>query len=228
MECLYIPNLDINSENILIEDDEFRHLKALHTRIGDSILISNGNGTMVTVSITEIERRSASARIVSKEFMPKADYKLGLALGILDNKDRFEFALEKAVELGATDFYPLLCRYSQKQKVNLERLANKSISAIKQSKRAWNINIHNAITIEELLSIDDNTIYFADMESTNKLKYLEGNSVLLVGPEGGFSAEEEAIIRKGQNVNSFTLGSNRLRAETAAIAGLTLINNYLF
>lgn len=227
MECLYIPNLDINAENILIEDDEFRHLRALHTRIGESILISNGNGTMVTVSITDIERRTASARIIATEDIPKAPYRLGLALGILDNKDRFEFALEKAVELGATDFYPLLCRYSQKQKINLERLKNKAISAIKQSKRAWNIKIHNATTIEELLKIADNSIYFADMESTNKLKYLDGNSVLLVGPEGGFSAEEEAIIRNNQ-VISFTLGSNRLRAETAAIAGLTLINNYLF
>ena len=228
MECLYIPNLDINADNILIEDEEFRHLKALHTRIGESILISNGNGTMVTVSIIDIERRTASARIISTQYLPKAPYRLGLALGILDNKDRFEFALEKAVELGATDFYPLLCRYSQKQKVNLERLENKAISAIKQSKRAWNIKIHQATTIEELLNIADNTIYFADMESTNKLKYLERNSVLLVGPEGGFSAEEESIIRKSQNVNSFTLGNNRLRAETAAIAGLSLLNNFLF
>ena len=227
MECLYISNLDINAENILIEDDEFRHLKALHTRIGESILISNGNGTLATVSIIDIERRSASARIVSKEFVPKVEYKLGLALGILDNKDRFEFALEKAVELGATDFYPLLCRYSQKQKVNSERLENKAISAIKQSKRAWNITIHNAITIEELLNLAGNTFYFSDMDSSEKLKYFNSNSVLIVGPEGGFSAEEESMIRNNK-VMSFTLGNNRLRAETAAIAGLSIINNYLF
>ncbi|MDD3125733.1 MAG: RsmE family RNA methyltransferase [Candidatus Kapabacteria bacterium] len=236
MECLYIENLDSSAEKIIIAGDEFSHLKALHVREGEQILASNGQGLLATLVVEVLDKRKASAVVLNFYEVPYPSERLGLALGILDNRERFEFALEKAVELGATDFYPVSGDFSQKHTVKIERLEMKAIAAMKQSKQAWKINIHTPVTVDELFNIItrkhtclpktcDNhltTIYYADMNSTNKLQANNGNAILLIGAEGGFSDREEAIIAKSEHV-SFSLGNNRLRAETASLAGLSII-----
>ena len=208
MECLYIENLDSSAEKIIIAGDEFSHLKALHVREGEQILASNGQGLLATLVVEVLDKRKASAVVLNFYEVPYPSERLGLALGILDNRERFEFALEKAVELGATDFYPVSGDFSQKHTVKIERLEMKAIAAMKQSKQAWKINIHTPVTVDELFNIItrkhtclpktcDNhltTIYYAHMNSTNKLQENNGNAIILIGAERGFSDREEGII----------------------------------
>jgi 16S rRNA (uracil1498-N3)-methyltransferase len=227
MECLFIPELRKGDSRFEIEDEEFRHIKALHVREGEKLLASNGGGVLFELIVDTLEKRKARVSILSEIENVLPEKRLGLALGILDNKDRFEFALEKAIELGVSDFYPLLCRFSQKSKVNLDRLEAKAIAALKQSKRAFMPTIHKPIEIKEILAIPNVAFLFADMDSKEKMKFESKNGIIIAGPEGGFNEEELNTLRSDQNVVPFTLGDFRLRAETAAIASLS-IANYFF
>ncbi len=225
MECLYLPELNSDSENITICDDEFRHLKALHARQGEELLATNGSGIIATLSITQIEKRNAVAQVVSYTDKSNAERHIkGLALGILDNKDRFEFAVEKAVELGISDFYPLLCEYSQRKQVNAERIISKSIAAMKQSKQYFLPIIHKPISIENLILSSQSSILYADMDTESTMIINNCDSIIVIGPEGGFSDYENKLLNSAENCIGFTLGQFRLRAETAAITSLGVYN----
>ncbi len=223
MECLYLSDLDINQNEIIIDNEEFHHLKVLRINQEEKILCSNGKGTIAELQIKEITNKKATAKITNYKFIPKNKNKLGIALGILDNKDRFEFALEKCVELGVSDFYPIISKFSQKKYVNLNRLELKSISALKQSKQYWKIKIHQPILLKDIFKTDFDNFYFADLNSNSKVDYKSGDNIIIIGPEGGFSDEEIQLLYSNQ-ICSFTLGHNILRAETAAICSISIFN----
>lgn len=224
MECIYIANLSENSKRLLVPFDEARHLKALHLQTGDKVMVTNGMGC---VAITELERTSKTEYIANvQETMlnyGELPHKVALAIGILDDKSRFEFVLEKCVELGVCEIFPLILDFSQKKEINRERSQAKMIAAVKQCKRACVPYLHPEQTLDQLFSPDgvyhryDNLI-LADEKGSAPCR-LEGNSILFVGCEGGFSNRELTLFPN--NVVSYTLGSRRLRAETAAIVALT-------
>lgn len=222
MECLFLPELTQDTKLIDITDDEFTHLKALRLNISSKVEAINGNGLKAEIEIFEMTKKKASAKVNSMSFIEPVQKRISLALGILDSRDRFEFALEKAIELGIYSFFPLACDNSQRKIFSKERLNAKAIAALKQCKRSYLPIISSPLSIDELLRTNkDSTFYFADMESKEKLNIVEDNLIILIGPEGGFS-EREIQLMKDSKVKGFTLGETRLRAETAAIASITL------
>ena len=230
MECLYLPEENFSiRQNVTVTDEEFRHIKALHLRENSLFAISNGVGGIATAKITAISKREAEAEITGIKIIEKPKISLSLALGILDNRERFEFALEKAVELGATDFIPLASHYAQRNSTNTERLKNKAIAALKQSIHPYVINIHEPTAISDLLKNENSAFYLADEDAESPLKLSTSlkNIVLVVGPEGGFSTEEIKLIKSNSASSTFKMGDFRLRAETAAIVGLSQINYLL-
>ena len=226
MECIFIPELDNASGIIIPPIDEAKHLKALHLNTGDKVLCVNGIGGAAVCNI--IREGKNDFKLSITEYKDESDIKqpkVALGLGILDDKSRFEYALEKGIELGMNHFYPLITQFSQKEKVALDRLKMKSISAIKQCKRAFLPEIHTPIKPETIalrfsefstvLIADENGLSARELSITNDI-------LLLVGPEGGFS-EPEIKLFKDAGALSLKLGNTRLRAETAAIAGLARI-----
>jgi 16S rRNA (uracil1498-N3)-methyltransferase len=225
MECLFLPNLNENTKNIVIDNDEFKHIKALHIRQNEELLATNGNGIIAKLLIEQIDKRNAIAQLIEMTSQVSESRLIkGLALGILDNKDRFEFAVEKAVELGITDFYPLLCNYSQRKMVNIDRIVSKSIAAIKQSKQYFLPIIHQPLSIENLINSSQYNLLFADMETETSLSVDQQNNIIIVGPEGGFSEIEYNLLINATNCQGFSLGKYRLRAETAAVTAIGVYN----
>ncbi len=228
MECLYLPELNRESNNIIISGEEYKHFKVLRLRDNESILASNGQGLLAELLVRNIDKRQATADIINISEQSKPLQHLSVALGILDNRDRFEFAIEKCVELGVQEFYPLVSQFTQRKSLNINRLELKAIAALKQSKRAWKMIMHDETKLNTLLKADFDVIYFADMLATGKMQAVEGNALIVVGPEGGFSDEECDLLRNTAKVQPFTLGENRLRAETALLTSVAMYNyNYL-
>lgn len=227
METLYYPELTEDMSQIKITShDELRHMKALRLKEGDNINITNGRGLTSENKIITINKNEAVLRVNKLiQNCGEFTYSLGLALGILDNKDRFEFAIEKGVELGMTDFYPLVTHFSQKKIINLSRLQAKIISAMKQCGRSVIPKIHDPVKINDLLKITDkfSNVVVADIDGNNPMDSITGNILCLVGPEGGFDKNELLSLENDKRTIKWNLGERRLRAETAGICILNII-----
>ncbi|TAL69840.1 MAG: 16S rRNA (uracil(1498)-N(3))-methyltransferase [Bacteroidetes bacterium] len=229
MNCLYLPVLSRAVKDYKLADEEIKHIKVLRISQNEIIMVVNGKGLTATGKITLIRKNEIYFR--PDEYIENSGenpFKSGLALGILDNRDRLEIALEKAVELGINDFYPLITKYTQTKKINTERLNLKAVSAMKQCCRSVLPNIHSPITINELLeeAKEYERILLADINGMKPEEISnEKTTLLLVGPEGGFSIDEIELMKKDKRVELINLGKRRLRAETSAIVALGLINS---
>ena len=219
MNYFFEPTFVGNETEFQLSYSEFAHAKVLRLAIGDSLSILNGKGTIANCGITDftkkhliVEVQKVETKITSKQ--------PSLAVGILDNKDRFEFLIEKATELGVKNFYPLKTAYSAKEsRVNLQRLEVKMISALKQSGNPFVMNIHTPKTIEQLLLEEFDSIIVADVSGKLLPPQKSSNNLLIIiGPEGGLSQTELQQLQRDNRVELLQLPTNRLRAETAAIA----------
>jgi 16S rRNA (uracil1498-N3)-methyltransferase len=228
MECIYLPELNEDSEIIQVENEEFKHLKALRLKEGDYIAVSNGAGLIAETKLINITKDKAKLQIVNRSLnFGELNCKLALALSILSDRTRFEFALEKAVEIGITDFYPMITDYCEKKTISIERLNSKAVAAMKQTKRSILPKVHQAIKLKELSSVAENyeNIILTDWDGKHPddIK-ISGNTLILVGPEGGFSVQELEFLKSKIITDSIILGKRRLRAETAGVAALSIIS----
>jgi 16S rRNA (uracil1498-N3)-methyltransferase len=250
MECIYIENIDERAVKIDVPPDEAKHLKTLRINTANEILITNGKGIC---AVAEVERISKiDYRVEIKHILAnygELDNKISLAIGILDNGDRMEFCLEKCIELGVSEFFFLQTDFSQRTKINSERLYSKSIAAIKQCKRARLPIIHPPISLDKLIGeIADNSnnnhsdsnsnsnsnncknkysqIILADENGISPIKTFQtgeaNNSIVFVGAEGGFSEREIKLFPN--TITKWNLGNRRLRAETAAITAIGILS----
>ncbi|MES2766474.1 MAG: RsmE family RNA methyltransferase [Bacteroidota bacterium] len=235
LECLYAPELHENSTDLLLKGDEARHLKVLRKREGEHVALTNGKGIFAEAGLLKTGRDTAELQVL-KTFKNYGEpvLKIGLALGILENKDRFEFALEKCTELGIAEFFPLKSDFVQRKQISIERLQTKAIAAMKQCKRSILPQIHEPKSVVELLkNADYDVLIFADMEGESFKnvfkKFLKEenpfkSALIIAGPEGGFSTKEIEILRNDKRCVRLLLGERRLRAETAAIVSVGLVS----
>ncbi len=228
MHCLFHPKLKKGVQDYFFDIDELKHLKALRLRVGEKVMITNGRGLTLLGYISYFQKNQLIIR--DAEFFENTgelDFKISIGLSILENRERMEFALEKCIELGAKEFIPLITENCQKSTINHERLQTKSLAALKQCQRSELIKIYSPtdiLSLEKKIN-DFDSIFLADIngETYNK-NYRKGTNLILVGPEGGFSKAEVNFIKKNPKTIPINLGNRRLRAETAAIAMMTLLS----
>jgi 16S rRNA (uracil1498-N3)-methyltransferase len=231
MECIFIKELNENDRTVLPSQDAISHLRALRLRDGEQIALTNGGGIYAD-AIVKADRKVYYFEIINiiKDFN-ESPYRFGLALSILENRERFEFALEKSIELGITDFFPVISEFCQKKQVNNSRLEAKAIAAICQCHRSWLPVIHPPVKLKEMKREckDFVNILIADMDYESSSEIINNSPTLIfIGPEGGFSNNEKEILLNGMQAKTLNLGKRRLRAETASVSALSVVAfNYL-
>ncbi|MCX6152666.1 MAG: RsmE family RNA methyltransferase [Candidatus Kapabacteria bacterium] len=228
MDFFFNQNISNSDTEIIISGDDAAHFKSMRINSGEKIGITNGKGLMAFSACSEARKNFYKFKIYSfEENYNERKNRLALALGNLDNHSRFEFALEKAVELGITDFFQLECDHSQRSHIKTERLKQKALAAMIQCGRCKLPQIHEPMNIEKFLQlqVEKFDLFVADINGTNS-KFLKPDTdrALIIGPEGGFSDRELTLIKKNDNIHLLKLGDRRLRAETAAIVGISLIS----
>lgn len=232
MECIYVPEIKSDDKVARVTGDEFKHLKALRMNKGGQILITNGFGITATGTLEDIAKKEYL--FILSDFqtnLNESKNNITLAIGILDSRDRLEFAVEKAVELGVVKIIPLITEYAQQKRVKLDRLNAKAVAAMKQCKRSVLPEITIPVKFKDFIkdiSDSDTNIIVCDINGEKELKINENIPItILSGPEGGFS-ENELEQLKSLNSNLLKLSGRRLRTETSVISALSIIESNNF
>lgn len=230
MNLFYAKPGDIRGNSIVIDGQEAIHIsKVLRHSEGDQILVTDGKGKGYECKVLEVKKKQVTLDILNTLEKTEPKPKVILCMGIIKKRDRLEFAVEKAVELGVTTIILFEGEHSQKGKVREDRLETTATSAMKQSLRFY----LPAIIIEKDISgalskhtqpgaeliLADETKIGSDQTTSSAAEYF-----LIVGPEGGFSSNERGILKR-YNPKYYSLGENRLRAETAAIVMVDRFTN---
>ena len=216
----------INEDNLKISGAEFIHItKVIRKQVGDEIFVVDGVGFIYHCRISKISKNDLIADIILKsESTTEKDINITLALGLLKNPSKFDFVIEKAVELGVKKIIPFTSKFTISQKPKVERWQKLAVSAMKQSQRAFLPIISEALSFKELLEHKADLKFIADIEAESNIIEKENikNIIIIIGPEGGF-AEDEITSAIETGYKKINLSTNRLRAESAAIVSIPII-----
>ena len=241
MELFY--SCDIEGGLLRLDAEESGHcVRVLRHRAGDEISVIDGRGTLLRCVLEDADARGATARIV--ETVPgfgAHPYRLTMAVCPTKNIDRFEWFAEKATEIGMDVLAPVIGERSERRVVKTERLERLVKSAAKQSLKGAIPEVCEAVSVKEFIeAAPDSAVklicYCFEGEKKSVREALADVAacsspetpevLILIGPEGDFSPEEAALaLRRGWV--PVTLGSSRLRTETAALVATTLVYDSL-
>ena len=229
MQLFYVSN--ISGAEVIFDETESKHaIRVLRLQKGSQVQIVDGKGGFYEAEISDANPKKCRLLISkSQSEFGKKDFHLHIAIAPTKNIDRFEWFLEKATEIGIDEITPLLTAHSERKTINPERLEKILVSAMKQSLKAYLPGLNKLTSFKELV-ISNNAeskfiAYCDDIQKTHlKDLAIKGkNSLILIGPEGDFSPEEiKMALDNGFKVAS--LGSARLRTETAGIAACHIVN----
>lgn len=207
----------------------------LRLKVGQRITLFDGQGQEALADIISLKRQNVSVMIESVDTISR-ESPLTLHLGQGVSKgDKMDMVVQKAVELGVTHFTPLITQHTplkfdgprrEKKTQQWNKIAQ---SAAEQCGRNTLMHIHPLIHFNEYLShIAGKSALMLDPRSTTKFNTLrppEEELYILIGPEGGFSTEEQQQAIQAGCVG-ISLGKRILRTETAALAVCTLVQSY--
>lgn len=225
MNHFLCPALD--QDLVQLPEEEAHH--AVHVlRLSADALVGllDGRGTRATAQLVEADKRGVTARIVERWFVP-AERKARIHLAVAPTKqaERFEWFLEKAVEVGVDRITPIITSRTERSRLRVDRLHRIAVAAMKQSMRAWLPVIDEPTEIKSLMEkATAAQRFFGWCEGRHDplmARYdATTDALVLIGPEGDFTAEEADAMRQA-GCHAVTLGHARLRTETAALAACT-------
>lgn len=228
MIIFYAP--DIMQCPELPEDESGHCVRVLRHVEGDVIDVIDGTGSWYKCRIVSAHPKHCALDIIERHDDAHWQYGVELAIAPTKNMDRMEWWLEKATEMGLDRFTPLKCRFSERKEIKTERMERIAVSAMKQSLKASMPQIDQMTDIKAYLNEPfEGQKFIAHCMSDQERKLLShevkaGKSVrVLIGPEGDFSPEEVQMAIQAGYV-PVSLGEQRLRTETAALAAVHTIH----
>lgn len=223
--------LDLKSgEAVSLEGGQAHYLKnVLRKNPGDPLRLFNGRDGEWVGEIQTLSKKAVTAKLTEQSLaQPTPARRIHLYFAPI-KKNRMDFLIEKAVELGATDLHPVITQNTENRKMNIERTQAQIIEAAEQCERLELPLLHAPSELFKALGQEQAPL-LAALERGNHpeasdiaTKYTESDIALLVGPEGGFTELELERIAGLQNVEKTSLGETILRAETAALKFLCAI-----
>lgn len=212
--------------------DESKHItRVLRLGSGDVVFLTDGSGNLFSGKIVDDNHKKCVVEISEEiEKTPRQPHTVHIAVAPTKNLSRLEWFVEKATEIGIQEITPLKCDHSERLHFKSERLQRIAIAAIKQSQQVWLPTINEITPFTDIIRKtppgEGFIAYIDDNASLPLLKevYTEGkNATVLIGPEGDFS-KLEINAAKAAGFIPISLGKNRLRTETAALAACFTIN----
>lgn len=244
MHVFYTPDLQDQAHYQLNEEESKHCSRVLRLSVGDTVFLIDGRGGLYEAKIETAAKKHVELRITkTTKAYQKRNHHLHIAVAPTKNIDRLEWFLEKATEIGIDEITPIICERSERKVVKGDRLEKVITAAVKQSLQAYHPVLNSAVTFSELLAQQTNAqqteLHTDAQKSVSKLiahciddeqrRYLKdlvqphGNYLMLIGPEGDFSPQEiSSALAEG--FMPVTLGTTRLRTETAALAACFEIN----
>lgn len=222
MALFYVPDIATRWE--LSEEEAAHCLRVLRLSVGDELDITDGKGTLYKAVISSITGKHCFVEAKETLAMPKNwRGNIHLAIAPTKNMDRIEWLAEKATEIGLDAITFINCRFSERKVIKTERIERIVVSAMKQSLKYNKPIVGEMVDFKKFISQPHSGAkYIAHCYDSERvlLKDVlrEGEeATILIGPEGDFSPQEvELAVEAG--FRPVSLGSSRLRTETAGLA----------
>jgi len=210
-----------------LDDEGYKHIKATRRKVGDELIIFNGDGHNYYSKILEIKKNCQLEVISANENHSESKCHIHLAQCI-GKREKMDLIIQKAVELGVKKITPIIServvvKINEKNHVKkIDHWKKIIISACEQSNRSVIPELSPIETLDNFFQKHKSNGIILDPESKTRLGDIEelNNVTLLIGPEGGFS-DHEIILSHQANFMGVSLGKRILRMETASIVSLS-------
>jgi 16S rRNA (uracil1498-N3)-methyltransferase len=224
MQLFYHPEINETTDSFFFDKEESRHIvKVMRKSEGDTLFVTNALGFMFKCKVKLPSDNKCLMQVESFEKIATRNYALHMAVAPTKMNERFEWFLEKATEIGVTEITPLICDHSERKNIKSDRFEKIILSAMKQSIQCYLPKLNEAIPFSEFIKTSrPGTLCIAHCEETDRKSFKQIlkpglDLTVLIGPEGDFSNKEITLALQN-NYIPVSLGSTRLRTETAAIA----------
>lgn len=230
MPRFYLADALQPGQNISLPENVIRHLQVLRVREGEEITLFNGNGHSYPTRLLSLAKRQAVAEVLSEQ---TADNESPLAISLIQavsSGERMDFTLQKSVEMGVTEIFPVSSARSivklsgERAEKRQERWQEIVIAACEQCGRNRIPTVHPLLPLSQRLQQlpQSDVRLLMGLHHPTSLKAIQPapqRITLMIGPEGGWSPEEEAAAFQ-TGFQSILLGKRVLRTETAALAAI--------
>ena len=229
IRILVASRLNIGEIIALSQEQSHYLCNVMRLKTGNSILCFNAQDGEFISKIVEAHKKQTKIQILSLERKPQKSPDIWLVFAPL-KKDRTDFLIEKAVELGVSRIIPVSTRFGITDKIRTDRINLQMIEAAEQCERFDIPSLDEITKLDDLLKKwpDSRKLFFMDEARTGKNVVEAFDSLksqaaaILIGPEGGFATEEANLLKQKTFVCPVSLGPRILRAETAATAALAV------
>jgi len=225
-------NLDLD---LILEKEDAHYLKnVMRLREGDNVFLFNSKDGEFKGEIISSDKKNTKVKLISKIDNINKPGKISLIFSLIKSS-KLDYLIQKCTEIGVKSFIPVISEKSVAKNFNIKRTEKIIKESCEQSNQLFLPAIHEVEKLEKKIkSFDKNSIvFFADINSSNKKidEVIKNNKnrefYLLVGPEGDFSLKERDLLKSMNNCIPISLGQNILRSETAAVAGLAILNSHI-
>jgi 16S rRNA (uracil1498-N3)-methyltransferase len=224
----YLESIVENSTCLVSKEHSHYIVNVMRLKKGSNINFFNKEGEWLS-EIISIERDKVEVKFLNKVKEPSKISNIELAICLV-KKTPMEIILQKATELGVKKITPIISDRTEVKDLNFERANKIIIEATEQSNQLNTPDLSQIIRLKDFTNniSKDEKLFFADVNSKHKLSSKDlgqgKKASVLIGPEGDFSpAERELILSKPETV-PFSLSDNILRADTAVISAISLVN----
>ena len=229
----YVPDAATQTE--LPQEEATHALRVLRIQAGDELFLMDGKGVFYRAEVSLATNKRCIYEV--KEVMPQQPAWRGhihLAIAPTKMMDRIEWMAEKATEIGFDEISFLNCKFSERKVIRTDRVDKIVVSAVKQSHKAWKPIVNELQNFKDFITTPRNGRKFIchcyeEIDKVDLFAELqkplddEGDVTILVGPEGDFSIEEVQLALQHGYV-SVSLGTSRLRTETAGLMAVAMAN----
>ena len=235
LPIFYTDDITPSADTALVQlgEESSRHIvQVLRMQVGEELQLTDGKGFLYLASIVDDHKKKCSVKIISEVFREKKNNPVRIAISPLKNAARFEWFLEKAVEIGVEEIIPIICQRTEKQHLRADRMKSIVVSAMLQSQQTWLPVLQEPVKFETYIkglpAEADTQRYIAHCEADDQKKSLStiverSGSLILIGPEGDFS-NPEIELATTHGFMPVSLGETRLRTETAGMVAAVLLN----
>lgn len=223
--------LSLNNIIVLNKSDTHYLKNVMRCKENDQVNLFNENDNEFNCKILKIKKYEVTLEIIELSTNTEIINDIFLIFSLV-KKNKIDFIIQKATELGIKKIFPILTERSSVRNINISRMYTIAKEASEQSNRISIPEISNLQTLQDLLKKwnKSRSILYADeilkinknLTILNRKNFVK--SSLLVGPEGGFTREENDMLKTYKFVFPISFGETILRSDTAAIVGLSYLN----
>lgn len=226
---LYLDSVLSSAQQVELTTDQAHYINnVMRLAVGDPVILFNEQSGEWAAQIVEARKKRCVVEISDKLRDPEATPDLWLCFAPI-KKQRLDFIIEKATELGVSSLQPVITRHTIVSKIRTDRLHAQAIEASEQCERLNIPDVKDAVSLAQLIKDwpEERRLFVLDERGgalpihEALMAHREGPHAFLTGPEGGFETSELDLLRKLPFVTPISLGPRILRADTAALAAIS-------